>query len=175
MGIWQWLLALVMIFTCLLLMVVILLQRGRGGGLAGAFGGAGGSSAFGAKTGDVFTWITVVVAGVFILLSIAGTFVFDQSRPPAPRAVAVSEGAGAEGTSADSETITLDPSAIKIEGAPDLKVEKIENPFAQKLGEQPTQDQAEPAAGEADEPPPPSEQPTDTPKQEPPPQENPNP
>jgi preprotein translocase subunit SecG len=184
MGIWQWLLALVMIFTCLLLMVVILLQRGRGGGLAGAFGGAGGSSAFGAKTGDVFTWITVVVAGVFILLSIAGTFVFDQSRTAAPRAVAVSEGTGAAGTPTESEPITIDPSAIKIEGGPDLKIEKIENPFAQQPGEQPAQDQPKPAAGDAiepqpaaDEPPPPAaaDQPAEAPKQEPPPQENPNP
>ncbi len=63
----------------MLLMLVILLQKGRGGGLAGAFGGGGGSSAFGAKTGDVFTWITVVVAAVFILLAIGANFVFDQS------------------------------------------------------------------------------------------------
>ena len=33
----------------LFLIVVILLQRGRGGGLAGAFGGMGGQSAFGTK------------------------------------------------------------------------------------------------------------------------------
>ena len=58
----QWFTAMLVIVICAFLILVILLQRGRGGGLAGAFGGAGGSSAFGAKTGDVFTWITVVVA-----------------------------------------------------------------------------------------------------------------
>jgi preprotein translocase subunit SecG len=63
-------------------MIVILLQRGRGGGLSGAFGGAGGSSAFGAKTGDVFTWITVVVAAVFLLLAVVGNYVFDASEAP---------------------------------------------------------------------------------------------
>jgi preprotein translocase subunit SecG len=47
---------------------IILIQRGKGGGLAGAFGGAGGSSAFGTKTGDVFTKITVGVAIAWILL-----------------------------------------------------------------------------------------------------------
>ncbi len=76
-------LALILIFVCLLLIVVILLQRGRGGGLTGAFGGAGGTSAFGAKTGDVFTWITVVVATVFILIAVAANFAFDQSARPA--------------------------------------------------------------------------------------------
>ena len=40
---------------------LILLQRGRGGGLAGAFGGMGGQSAFGTKAGDIFTRITIAV------------------------------------------------------------------------------------------------------------------
>ena len=62
MGWSQWFLAAMIIVVCAFLMLVILVQRGRGGGLSGAFGGMGGSSAFGAKTGDVFTWITVVVA-----------------------------------------------------------------------------------------------------------------
>ena len=52
-----------------LLILVILVQRGRGGGLVGAFGGPGGSSAFGAKTGDVFTVITVVMAALFLILA----------------------------------------------------------------------------------------------------------
>ena len=51
-----------------LLILVVLVQRGRGGGLVGAFGGPGGSSAFGAKTGDVFTVITVVMAALFLII-----------------------------------------------------------------------------------------------------------
>jgi preprotein translocase subunit SecG len=35
------------ILTSLFLIFLILIQRGKGGGLAGAFGGVGGSSAFG--------------------------------------------------------------------------------------------------------------------------------
>jgi preprotein translocase subunit SecG len=53
----------------LFLIMIILLQRGRGGGLAGAFGGTGGQSAFGTKAGDVFTWITVGTATVWVLLA----------------------------------------------------------------------------------------------------------
>ncbi len=79
MGLGRAAFAAVIIFVCLLLMLVILLQKGRGVGLAGAFGGGGGTSAFGAKTGDVFTWITVVVAAVFVLLAVFGNFLFDQS------------------------------------------------------------------------------------------------
>ena len=60
--------------TSLFLILLILVQRGRGGGLSGAFGGAGGQSAFGTKAGDVFTRITMFVAGFWILLSIASIF-----------------------------------------------------------------------------------------------------
>jgi preprotein translocase subunit SecG len=49
------------------LMMVILIQRGKGGGLAGAFGGAGGSSPFGSKAGDLFTRITLIIAAVWAL------------------------------------------------------------------------------------------------------------
>ena len=52
------------------MILLVLIQRGRGGGLAGAFGGAGGQSAFGTKAGDVFTKITVAVAAFWILLCI---------------------------------------------------------------------------------------------------------
>jgi preprotein translocase subunit SecG len=59
-----------LVFSALFLIALVLIQRGRGGGLAGAFGGAGGQSAFGTKAGDVFTKITVVVAACWILLCI---------------------------------------------------------------------------------------------------------
>ena len=57
------------VLLTLFLIGIILIQRGKGGGLAGAFGGMGGSSAFGTKAGDVFTKITVGVAIGWILLS----------------------------------------------------------------------------------------------------------
>ncbi len=50
----------------ILLIFIVLLQRGRGGGLAGALGGMGGQSAFGTKAGDLFTRITIGVAAVWI-------------------------------------------------------------------------------------------------------------
>lgn len=53
----------------MLLILIVLLQRGRGGGLAGAFGGMGGQSAFGTKAGDVFTRITVVLAFIWVMLA----------------------------------------------------------------------------------------------------------
>jgi len=59
------------LFVCLFLILLVLIQKGRGGGLASAFGGAGGNTAFGSKTGDVLTWATSIVFGIFLLLGIA--------------------------------------------------------------------------------------------------------
>jgi preprotein translocase subunit SecG len=57
-----------LILTSLFLILVILIQRGKGGGLAGAFGGVGGSSAFGSRAGDAFTRFTIIVASIWMLL-----------------------------------------------------------------------------------------------------------
>ena len=54
----------------LFLVLLVLIQKGRGGGLSAAFGGVGGNTAFGAKTGDVLTWATSIVFGVFLLLAV---------------------------------------------------------------------------------------------------------
>lgn len=51
-----------------LLMLLVLIQRGKGGGLAGAFGGAGGSSPFGSRAADQFVKITLWLAGVWVLI-----------------------------------------------------------------------------------------------------------
>ena len=83
----QWLMAIALFCVCVLLMLIILIQKGRGGGLSSAFGGGGGGGgAFGTKTGDVFTGITVALAFVFLLLTVFGNFIFmpataAQSRP----------------------------------------------------------------------------------------------
>ena len=57
------------VIVSLFMILIILLQRGRGGGLAGALGGMGGSSAFGTKAGDVFTRITIGIFAVWLLLA----------------------------------------------------------------------------------------------------------
>src|SRR5690606_37912804 len=62
------------------LILLILVQRGRGGGLAGALGGAGGQSAFGTKSGDLFTTITAGSAIVWILSCSLSVTLFDSSN-----------------------------------------------------------------------------------------------
>ncbi|MFN4242448.1 MAG: preprotein translocase subunit SecG [Tepidisphaerales bacterium] len=75
-------------FVSLLLIGVVLIQKGRGGGLATAFGGGSGTAtAFGSKTGDVLTWATSVIFGVFLVLAIVLNLIANF-RSPGP-AVAV--------------------------------------------------------------------------------------
>jgi len=64
------------------LILLVLVQRGRGGGLSGALGGMGGQSAFGSKAGDVFTRITVGVAAVWLLLCLGAVKVLSTPNRP---------------------------------------------------------------------------------------------
>jgi preprotein translocase subunit SecG len=71
-AIWSWvpdLLNVVVLILGLFLILLVLIQRGKGGGLSGAFGGVGGSSAFGSRAGDLFTRITLGVFAAWIVLT----------------------------------------------------------------------------------------------------------
>ncbi|MCX7426718.1 MAG: preprotein translocase subunit SecG [Planctomycetia bacterium] len=65
--------------TATLLILLILVQKGKGGGLAGAFGGMGGQSAFGTKAGDLFTKITIGLATFWIILCLVSVAVLTES------------------------------------------------------------------------------------------------
>jgi len=69
----------ILLVLAVFLILLVLVQRGRGGGLTGALGGMGGSSAFGAKAGDVFTRITIVTAAIWIC-ACAGAFYWANHR-----------------------------------------------------------------------------------------------
>ena len=67
-----------LVVASFLLICLVLIQRGKGGGLAGAFGGVGGSSAFGTKAGDVFTRTTMILAGIWIALNMVYVILSNQ-------------------------------------------------------------------------------------------------
>jgi preprotein translocase subunit SecG len=83
---WSVILNIVVIVLSLLLMFIVLIQRGKGGGLAGAFGGVGGSSPFGSRAGDTFTKITLYLAAVWVLVIMIHVKVaqFDREAAPPP-------------------------------------------------------------------------------------------
>jgi len=112
----RFLLGLGLVLTSLFLIFLVLIQRGRGGGLAGAFGGAGGQSAFGTKAGDVFTKITVGVAAFWIVLCVLSVNILGRQQSllsgslgsAAPEAVGPSAGA-APGSKPAAETTPAAP------------------------------------------------------------------
>jgi preprotein translocase subunit SecG len=73
-----WLSVILLVLICAFLIMLVLIQKGRGGGLSSAFGGAGGNTAFGSKTGDVLTWATSVVFGIFLVLSVVSNLVANK-------------------------------------------------------------------------------------------------
>ena len=72
MMVWSWLpgpLNFILIGLGAFLILLVLIQRGKGGGLIGALGGAGGSSPFGSRAGDQFTRLTIYVALIWLFLT----------------------------------------------------------------------------------------------------------
>jgi preprotein translocase subunit SecG len=63
-----YLVATIYIVTCLVLVLVILLQQGKGGDIANAFGGGASQAAFGARSGaTVLSRATTVGAVIFVV------------------------------------------------------------------------------------------------------------
>jgi len=63
-------LAALFVIGSVVLILVVLIQKGKGGGLSGAFAGGMASGILGSKTGDVLTWITISMASVFIIFAL---------------------------------------------------------------------------------------------------------
>jgi preprotein translocase subunit SecG len=69
------LLDIIHISVCLFLMLVVLLQQGKGGGMGAAFGG-GTQQVFGGRgAGNILTRATAVCAGIFMLTSVSLAYV----------------------------------------------------------------------------------------------------
>lgn len=62
--------AVLFVICALTLILVVLIQKGKGGGLSGALAGGMASGILGSKTGDFLTWFTIVLAGLFLTLAI---------------------------------------------------------------------------------------------------------
>ena len=77
-------LGLLLFVVSFFMMLLILVQKGKGGGLTGALGGMGGQSAFGSKAGDVFTKVTVITAIIWIVLCMLTIQLYNPPPRPQP-------------------------------------------------------------------------------------------
>ena len=87
MSTWFWIATVLLAGVALVLVLIILVQRPQGGGLAGAFGGAGGSSTetvFGGRVGDALTYATVAAFVVYITLAITLNLLDPTATAAAP-------------------------------------------------------------------------------------------
>jgi len=88
----QWGIALLIVLfvvVSIMMILVVLIQKPQGGGLSGAFGASAdgaGQTAFGAKTGDVLTVVTVAIFLVFLVVSIALNLSITEPVPPTDEA-----------------------------------------------------------------------------------------
>ena len=100
----QVILGTLLFLTAFFLVLLVLVQRGRGGGLTGALGGIGGQSAFGTKAGDVFTRITIGAAVFWIFLCMLTIILLSGSEGFAPSGRRPVTG-GAGDTAPDAATL----------------------------------------------------------------------
>src|SRR5580704_4174506 len=64
------------IFVCAFLMLVVLLQQGKGGGMGAAFGGGATAQVFGGRGAcNILTRATAICAGIFMLTSVSLAYV----------------------------------------------------------------------------------------------------
>lgn len=103
--------------VCLLLILIVLLQAGKGGGLAGAFGGAGGQTFLGARgAADFLGKLTIYLAIAFMFLSLILSLTYGRQRTirieqePAAVETATEAPTGEAGTT-QGEATTSQPQA----------------------------------------------------------------
>jgi len=97
----------IFVIVCIALIGIVLIQRARGGGLAGAFGGAGSESFMGNLQNKEIVRYTTYLAAAFLVLAVSIDFI-PQNRgtqgleelggaTPAVNIPASEEGSGEEG------------------------------------------------------------------------------
>ncbi|RPG09557.1 MAG: preprotein translocase subunit SecG [Phycisphaera sp. TMED24] len=93
------------------MILVILMQRPKGGGLSAAFGGSSAGSAdslLGGRVGDTLTWVTVVAFVLYLGLAISLNM---SSGPGAADVAGPAEALEASDTSAPIEALPVAPIA----------------------------------------------------------------
>jgi len=123
---WYTLLVLVHIFSCVFLVIVVLLQQGKGADVGAVFGGSS-QTLFGSSgAGNFLTKLTSAVAAVFMLTSLTLTYgvarqstksIFDEAPATAPAPVERTP-APQSGASTENQGTTAAPTSESVQTAP---------------------------------------------------------
>jgi preprotein translocase subunit SecG len=110
------LLTIIHITVCLFLILVVLLQAGKGGGMGIAFGGAGSQTVFGSSgAGNFLTRLTSITATIFLLTSLA--LAHYSSRQDSKRLQELASQKAAEKKSDDEKAAKLKADMEKMRSA----------------------------------------------------------
>ena len=114
-----YLISTIYVLTCFVLMLVILLQQGKGGDIANAFGGGSSQAAFGARSGaTVLSRATTIAAALFLVGAIVlgiigqrgpGSVLGGRTPPGAPKQSAPATPAPAKPAPAPAPVPTTPP------------------------------------------------------------------
>ncbi len=118
------------VMVCIVLVTVVLLQRGKGADMGAAFGGGGANTVFGGRgAGNFLTKLTSACAAIFMLTSISLAYVnlhdkdgqiFDsdsQANSEAPVAAGDSEASGASANTLQEIPQPAKPTSAEPDGA----------------------------------------------------------
>ena len=117
-------LSILYVFVCLFLILVVLLQSGKGGGLGSAFGGSSTQIFGGAGAGNLLTRLTAVSAFLFMTLSVGLAFLSTSGEQALDRAVR--EQAAAQEAAAELEAEEAEAAALEAEQAAAAEAESAD-------------------------------------------------
>ncbi len=113
------------LFISLMMVLIVLIQKPQGGGLSGAFGsssdGGAGQTAFGAKTGDVLTTMTISIFVLFLVTAAGLNYALRPSPSNAQQPPAASSADGTGGTGGTAP-------AVQTQNGGSVDLNELQNP-----------------------------------------------
>jgi preprotein translocase subunit SecG len=123
--------------VCVFLILVVLLQAGKGGGMGIAFGGGGSQTVFGSSgAGNFLTRLTAICATIFFMNSLALAYLSSQSDSKRLQSLATRKASEKAAQQAANEQVARD-------------LEKARAEIQKKAGTPPAEGTSAPASGAA--------------------------
>lgn len=112
------LLVILYVLVCIFLILVVLLQQGKGADLAGAFGGGGSQASFGPRTGtNIMHRLTTVSFVLFVVLSLSLAILSGRRHTSVMEEVATAPPPATDQAPVEPAMAPMEDEAVAEEGA----------------------------------------------------------
>jgi preprotein translocase subunit SecG len=126
------LLVILYVLVCVFLILVVLLQQGKGADLAGAFGGGGSQASFGPRTStNIMHRLTTVSFVLFVVLSLALAIISGKRYGSVMEAVEASPPPASSEQAPAGEELTAPPAGEVVPAPEQGPVEGAEQPASE--------------------------------------------